>query len=381
MKIIIITLIKGSFPFIEELSSQLENKGIEVELFDMFDMYTLKKVDDKKVVNYHLRPLILRKICNIRFLGSIIRFFFYRLYFFINPLKSDHIAIHYVLPFYTFFVNSLKKHSKSISVCIWGSDFYRVSDEKRDKMKLLLDKSDSIIIGNIKMAEEFSSYYKDTFLDKIRNVGFGIGKLDLIKYLEDNFSKAAIKESINLPISKLIITIGYNGLEAQQHLLILESFNNIPAAIKNTIFIIIPFGYGGDLIYKNSVKNKLEALNVEYRIYDNFISNEDVAKIRLITDFAINAQISDAFSASIQEHLYCNNVLLAGDWLPYSYFSNNNIKLWTFKENDLDEMVLKILSNFSYYSREVKMNKDKIYKLSSWNSRINQWINVFENKL
>lgn len=381
MKIVIITLIKGSFPFIEELSSQLEDKGIEVEIFDMFDMYSLKIIDDKKITNYHLKPLFLRKICNIRFLGSIIRFFFYKLYFFINPLKCDHVTIHYVLPFYTLFISSLKKHSKSISVCVWGSDFYRVSERKRDKMTLLFNKSDSIIIGNIKMADEFSSYYKNIFSEKIRNVGFGIGKLDLIKNLEGNFSKTAIKESINLPISKLIITIGYNGLEAQQHLLILESFNNIAMAMKNSIFIIIPFGYGGDLIYKNLVKKKLEALNIEYKIYDDFISDEDVAKIRLITDFAINAQISDAFSASIQEHLYCNNVLLAGDWLPYSYFSNNNIKLWTFKESELEKMVLEILNNFSYFSNEVKMNKDKIYKLSSWNSRINQWINVFDSKL
>lgn len=381
MKVVIITLIKGSFPFIEELSSQLTEKGVEVEVFDMFDMCTLKIVDGKKHTNYHLKSLLLRKVCNIRYFGTLLRYCFYKFYFVLKPLKSDHISIHYVLPFYSFFIRSFKTNAKSVSTCIWGSDFYRISDEKRNKMKPLFDKCDSIIICNSKMTEEFSSFYKNIYDSKIVNSGFGIGKLDLIEKLATTFAKGHLKKNISLPEGKLMVTIGYNGIEAQQHLLVLEAFKNLPKELKNKIFIIIPFGYGGDLIYKNSIKNKLDILRIDYVIFDNFLSDEDVAKIRICTDFVINAQTTDAASASLQEHLYSKNVLLAGEWLPYDYFLNNGIKLWSFNENDLEKNILEILNSFEDYSSQVETNRGKIYELSSWNARIGQWINVFENKL
>lgn len=381
MKVVFITLIKGSSPYIDEFSKLLNEKGIEVELFDMFDMYTLKIVDGKEHVNYHLKSFLIRRICEIRFLGTFLRVLFYMGYFITKPLKSDHISIHYVLPFYSFFIRSFKKNSKSVSTCIWGSDFYRISEKKRNKMKPLFDKCDSIIISNPKMAEEFSSYYKNRFLQKIKHVGFGIGKLDIIENLSVFFSKSDLKKTINLPEDKLIVTIGYNGIQAQQHLLVLEAFRNIPKEVLNKIFVVIPFGYGGDLIYKNSIISKLKILSIDHIIFDNYISDEDVAKIRICTDFVINAQTSDAASASLQEHLYSKNVLLAGEWLPYDYFLNNGIKLWSFNLISLEQKILDILKDFNYYSSQVEFNREKIYKLSSWNSRIEQWINVFQNKL
>lgn len=381
MKVVIVTLIKGSSPFIDELSSQLNYKEIEVELFDMFDMYTMKIVDGKEHIDYHLNNLLLRKIYKIRFLGTILRFFFYKIYLLIKPLKCDHITIHYVLPFYSFFINSFKSNSKSVSTCIWGSDFYRISDKKRNKMEHLFNKCDSIIICNSKMTEEFSAYYKDIDQTKIINSGFGIGKLDLIQNLLTIFSKNELKNSINLPADKLIVTIGYNGLQAQQHLFVLEAFNNLPSDVLNKIFIIIPFGYGGNLVYKKLIMNKLVNLCVDHLIFDDFLSDEDVAKLRICTDFVINAQTTDAASASLQEHLYSNNVLLAGEWLPYDYFLNNSIKLWTFNQKELEQKILEILTNFEEYSNQVKINREKVYQLSSWSTRISQWINVFENKL
>lgn len=381
MKVVIVTSIKNSYPYVDELSNQLIEKGIEVELFDMFDMYTVKFVNDKECISYHVEPLLLRKICAVRYLGTILRLFFYKFYFLIKPLKCDHISIHYALHFYSFFIFSLKKMSNFVSICIWGSDFYRISDKKRNKMNKLFDKCDSIIISNPKMSSEFSNYYENRFLQKIRNVGFGIGKLDLIENVSTIFSKRDLKNSLNLPEDKLIITIGYNGLEAQQHLLVLEALTKIPKYLLNDLFIIIPFGYGGNKTYKNSIINKIEDLGVQYIIFDSFISDEDVAKIRICTDFVINAQTTDAASASLQEHLYSGNILLAGNWLPYDYFLDIGIKLWTFEKSELNEKIKDILVNFSSYSNQVVNNREYIKNLSSWNSRIVQWINVFENKL
>ncbi|URC13111.1 hypothetical protein [Flavobacterium sp. B183] len=381
MKIIIVTLIKGSFPFVEELKDELIKKGNVVEIFDMFDMYTLKIENNSTQIKYHLQSSFLRKLCGIRFFGAIIRLFFYKIYLIFKPLKCDHITIHYVLPFYSFFIDAFKKKSSSVSACVWGSDFYRISEKKRNKMKKIFYKCDSIVIGNLEMGKEFSNFYGENISKKVRNVAFGIKKIDIIKDFKEKYSTKFIKSSINFPLNKLIVTIGYNGLFAQQHLLILRSLEKLSDEIKNNLFLVVPFGYGGDLKYKNILIDKLDSLNIEYIIFDHFITDDEVAKIRIGTDLVINAQISDAASASIQEHLYSENVVLAGEWLPYGYFLNKGIHLWTFKESELTEEIEKIIGNFSKYLEEVRFNSERVHNLSSWMLKIDEWINVFENKL
>lgn len=379
MKVIIVTRINGSFPFVNELSLELRKKEIEVEIFDMFEMYTLKFINNNEQIYYHLNNQILRKISTIRIFGTIFRYFYYKLFLLFNPLKCDHISIHYVLPFYSFFIKSFKKNTTSLSCCIWGSDFYRVNKNDRIRMLTLFEKSDSIILCNKEMSNEFAKYYKNMFNNKIVNSGFGISKLDLINNLSNSFLKNELKNELGFPIDKLLITIGYNGIPAQQHLYVLESIFKIPSHLLTNIFIIIPFGYGGDETYKNLIINKIQELGVGYKLIESFISDEDVAKIRICTDFVINAQTTDAASASLQEHLYCGNVLLAGNWLPYNYFTENGITFWSFKKDELVEKITDILVNFPFYSSQVKSNSESIYKLSSWNFRIVQWVNVFKS--
>lgn len=380
MKVVIVTLYKGSQPFSDELADNLLQNQIEVDLFDMFDMFTLK-FGDSKTKHYHVKNKIAQRIFNLKYLGTIFRIIFYKFYFIKYPMICDHVSIHYALPFYNSFINAFRRNSNSVSVCIWGSDFYRAADKKKDKMHPLFKGCESIIIGNLKMADEFSLYYNDKFKEKIRYVGFGIGKLDLIKSYKTKLDKKVLRKNINLPENKFIITVGYNGIKEQQHLLVLDYLKNIPQELKEAIFIVIPFGYGGDRDYKNQIESRLMHLKIGYIIYDSFMSDEDLVKTRLSTDLVINAQISDASSASIQEHLFSGNVLLAGEWLPYKYFTDKGVKLWTFNYDNFFEKLMMILGNFEIYQAETEYNDEIIFNLSSWQARIDQWISVFKSDL
>ena len=377
MKVVLVTEYQGSKPFSDELAYNLLKKGIDVELFDMFEMFTLKFANSN-VIHYHITNSFIRKICKIRLLGAVIRFIFYKWYFIVKPFKYDHVSIHYALPLYRFFICTFKRHVRSVSICIWGSDFYRASDKKRDTMNSLFDHCDSIIIGNITMAEEFSNYYDKKYKDKILPVGFGIGKLDIIKDYKAVLLKDHIRCELEIPKDKLIITIGYNGIRQQQHLLVLEHFEKIRSALKDNLFILIPFGYGGDVEYRQAIENKLKKLKIGFIIFDSFISDQDIAKLRLATDIVINAQISDASSASIQEHLYAENVLLTGEWLPYTYFTHKGVRLWSFGYDNFFEKLVHVLENFESFQKEVQINSEIIYNLSSWGARIDQWIDAFE---
>ncbi|WP_374174034.1 hypothetical protein [Flavobacterium tructae] len=379
MKVNIVTFYKGSFPFIDELLSELEKKGIEAYVFDMIEMYTLRIVDGEKHFEYHVDNKIITKVVKLRIVGTFVRYLFYKNYFRKNDFVADHTNIHYVLPLYSMFIDYFKKKSKSVSTVVWGSDFLRVSNSKRDMMKPIFEKSDSILIPNTELAFSVGDYYNCAA--KIKSVGFGIGKLDRIKELIESDDKEKFKSDLDIPNDKLIVTVGYNGLKEQQHELILNAFENIDPKIKSNLFIILPFGYGGNAEYKKYLVNKLGKLEISYKVYDTFITDVDVSKIRICTDLVINAQISDGSSASLQEHLYAKNVLLVGEWLQYKHFSDAGIEFWKFDEQNLFNQLNYILDNFENCKKSVQNNDKVIHAMSSWNSRINQWINVFENKL
>ena len=381
MKIIIITLYKGSFPFVDELLDQLNKKGVDVCVFDMVDMHTVRLVNGERIFDFHTKSTIFRKLCGIRFLGTILRSLFYKWYLNHIDFSCDHINIHYALPYYSQFIGLFKRKSKSTSVVIWGSDFNRVNNNKRNRMKHLFQNCDNILIPNTQLAAAFTKFYGVGIGEKIKSVGFGIGKLDLIKELSHAVEVNQIKFDLNIPINKLVLTIGYNGLQAQQHLLILEALSDLSKELKNRIMIIIPFGYGGDVGYKNELLNRIKELGIDYHLHDSFISDVDVAKIRICTDIAINAQITDGSSASLQEHIYSGNVLMVGDWLQYNHFSDVGVKFLIFSKENLSEMLIAVLNDFEYYKDNAKNNKDLIYNMSSWNARINQWIELFQNKL
>lgn len=381
MKVIIITLYKGSFPFIDELLYQLDKKNVEVCVFDMIDMYTVKIDNGITSIEYHIKNETFRKIFGIRFLGTALKIVFYKIYLRQVNFTCDHINIHYALPYYTRFINLFLRKAKSISAVIWGSDFYRVTDNKRDKMLPLFKGCDSILIPNTQLADSFSQFYKNGIEKKIRSVGFGIGKLDVIKEFQKETDNTVLKVSLGIPTNKRIVTVGYNGLQAQQHSMILNAIADLDHAIKERLFIVVPFGYGGDAEYKAEIINKIKSLNVDYKVFDSFISDTDIAKLRISTDLVINAQVSDGSSASLQEHFYAGNVLLVGDWLQYDHFKDIGIKFWRFNENNILEMLHSILIDFDIYEDEVCDNPELIYNLSSWNSRIEQWISVFKNEL
>lgn len=381
MKVTIVTLYKGSFPFVNELMDNLTSVGVDNEVFDMFEMCTVKFENQQQVKSYHTENAGLRKFFNKGIPGKISKLLFYKFYLLFKPVKADHISVQYVLPFYSFFIKSFKKSSTSLSAFVWGSDFYRISNEKRNSLSSLFEECDSILMGNSKMAEEFSAYYDQKFSEKIKEANFGIAKLDSIKNLVDVSGKALSKKELHLPDGKKIITIGYNGLEAQQHLLILNQIENLSQKYRADLFLVIPFGYGGNLEYKNELKRKLDSMNIEYRIFDSFLSDMEVTYLRIATDLAINAQVSDAASASIQEHLCAKNVVLTGDWLPYDFFLEKGIKFWSFNESDFLNKLSDILDNFEFYATQVKDNHEKIFQLSSWNARLGGLVKIFENRL
>lgn len=254
-------------------------------------------------------------------------------------------------------------NTKIVKLTIWGSDFYRADNIRREQQRPIYQKCDRIQILTSSMKSDFLNYYKD-FEDKIDVVNFGVSQFDVIDKVEKTiFSKSKKNQKY---FNKRLIVCGYNGIEAQQHNLIIDAINNLDQITQEKIFLVFPMTYGGDKKYKFELESRLKKTGIPFKILKTHLSKEEVALLRLESDIVINIQLTDAFSASLQEHLYAENLLLVGDWLPYSILDDNHIY---YKKSSLKNLSIEIadcIENFQLYQKKTKHNKNKMHELSSW---------------
>lgn len=260
-------------------------------------------------------------------------------------------------------INKLLRH-KTVKITIWGSDFYRADIARREQHRKIYAQCNCIQLVTESFKQDFLNYFQD-FETKIRISNFGLYQFDII----DKVNKAPNKPLFKFGQykDKIMVACGYNGSKGQQHKLIIAALKRIENRIKDKIYLVFPMTYGADLNYLHEVQKELEVINIPYTVVDKHLDNEEIARLRIETDLAVNIQITDAFSGSLQEHIFCENLLLVGDWLPYSLL---DVKGIFYKKCSLDNLSLDILDcieNFSFYKKKTFGNKEKIHNISSWN--------------
>lgn len=357
----------GKHYFNQKLYTKLKNAGIEVDFFSYLnlnsdDISTYKKT---QIVN-----IFDKKIPHIfNFRGGK---GFYADQYLKRELKqvinnNDYEIIH--LQGATLWgLSAIQKSSAKKILSVWGSDIYRVNSIKLLLLKKLVKKINTITFSSSNTRNYFNANIYSH--NDCRLVRFGLDLIEVIK--EEKFSFKKNKD-------KVVVTIGYNRDKAQQHLAVLKSLQTLPESITSKIEIIIPFTYGTvDLAYKKTLIDVLDQMGVQYSFVDNFLSEKNLALIRLNTDIMVQVQITDQFSGSMQEHLYAGNIIITGTWLEYSDLVNQGAVYE--KINDIEEIATKteeVISNLDKYKQLCKGNSEVIRAISSWDNNLSKWENLY----
>jgi hypothetical protein len=359
---------------IDSLCSNLAEQGIQADSLNIVNFRFISQFSKKRPVLIK----ILAPLMGIPKLRTVLNAIFYKKIIINLSKKYDIIDIQFFSAMYDNIIPKLKADGRKVIITIWGSDFARSDNERREKQRNLFHKIDCIHIGTKQLKSQFLSYFKD-FENKIRIAHFGLVQLDKIKKIAETYNSNEIRSELKLPYNKLIIACGANGIEAHQHLLILDSIEKLPNYLKDRIFIIVPFTYGGKNKYLNKIKDRLQTLDISHKIFDKRLSDEFLSKLRLSTDIAITIQKVDAFSGALQEHLYAENIVIAGDWLPYDILNQNGINYIPTSLSDLSEKLYDVLLNCEKYKIAFADNKRKMYELSSWKHTISSWVEIYNN--
>jgi len=328
---------------------------------------------------------LMSRIKKIKFIcSSFILKFINKQYF----KKYESINFHVSAKPYFIFMPRLSKEVKRVIIIIWGSDFFRESDFGLKLKKWSYDSVDQLVLGTPQSLNAFISRFPD-LKDKSIALNFGNSNFPLIKKLKESpfdHQNKSLKKLVEKKGDKIMIGIGYNNIVEQNQEKVIERIAQNLDESKHILYFCMSYpNDSGKSKRIESLRKKVESCtDVDFIIEDKYLSDQEIAEIRSLTDIYINAQKTDMFSASIQEYFFGGSIVLNGDWLPYEIYDEHQLVDVKFNWDNLFDQFQYCLSNYNSLKKECGINERKISQISSWENIIDDWgksMNLITTKL
>lgn len=284
---------------------------------------------------------------------------------------NDIVDVQWCGHYYAPYMDCIKRQSNKIIATLFGSDFYRSSETERKIQKKIFETAKIITIGP-NMSDDFLAVFPE-FANKIKFSHFGSARLDIISELYNETNKQIFRDKYKIKKDKIVITVGYSANPLQQHFMFLDVLGKLPKEIKQKLFLLLPMTYANKKDYSEKLLAKLQDLKIEFIAFQNpnnekkyWLTDKEIAEIRIISDITVNTQTTDALSSSIKEAFATGNILLVGDWLPYEIYENMNLFFVRSSENKLLENFTFILNNYNEFKQKCMGNIEPILNFSTW---------------
>ena len=359
---------------VERLATSMKEYGVLVDVLCMDHLHLVKNSDvqygwcTQRVLSLfkgnskNLVPRVLRRLFASSMLKSIINHY---------DLIDFHVFSLDYLPYMMFCI----KQGIPFDISLWGSDIMRAKKDALVRKKWGFEHCRYIKCTE-NLHQVLAEKYSTAFDSKVRYVYWGNSDFEVIDTLPASKVKA-FKDGLLIHGEEFVVTCGYNGSEGQNHLEIVDAIKGLKKDLKSRISFLFPMTYGGVSEYMYKVKRALDEADVHYTIIDKYISSEEIAAIRLASDVVVNIQKTDAFSGSLQGHLYCNNVLIIGEWLDYVPLDNANVYYIKTSIEDIRDNLVTVLSNLSEYKEKCSGNHEKMAGLTSWSAVLPRWAEYY----
>ena len=291
----------------------------------------------------------------------------------LNTERYDLIFIISVVPFYLKCAEAVYREGTKVYALFIGSDILRARKETACMIMDRLSGMNAQVVALGQKAEEACKRFMPESVKKVLNIDFGSAQLGIIDSFADK-GRGYCKQALGISDGSITICVGHNGFSSQQHLKIIKAIDMLPDELRKRVSLILPLTYGGKKKYTDEVKKAAEKYPCV--VFDSFMESDDVAKLRVASDIYINAQVTDALSTSMLEHIYSGSKVLVGSWLSYPELKEWGINVGEF--SDFDELSSMIRQSITFLAKdedETKTNKDIIRKKASWDACRAKWHN------
>ncbi|HPT59787.1 MAG TPA: glycosyltransferase family 4 protein [Fervidobacterium sp.] len=303
----------------------------------------------------------------------------------VNVQTFDVVHIHFLSPIYLFYRKIFK--ARKVVVTFWGSDLYRIPKESKLRKFMqrdVLKHADAITVVNKKMIRDFQETFgfkdKPIFVTKLP-VLVDLQTIDTL----DQQTIELFRERYQIQKDDIILTLGYSADPRKNHEYMINEVLELNKNIKN-IFVFLPMTYGNKE-YREKIKKYCEETfqkhGVKYAVLENFMSDQEVAILRKITDVMVNVQDTDALSASMEESLYAGSIVINGAWLNYDELLEDGAYYETIPELKPGILASKleyVIRNLPDLKSKARINREIIAKRNDWNEATQNFITLY-NKL
>jgi glycosyltransferase involved in cell wall biosynthesis len=326
------------------------NQTLKLKIFKF-----LVRIPKLRVIIYHLfRKKIILDLCQ----------------------KYDLVDIHFFSSIYDDILLDIKK---PVKIVFWGSDLYRITKERLNKLNVLVSNAKSVQF----LTPEMKTFVSKS-LFKHNNVfiqPFGVVHFEKIRSLKTDFTIAEIKTKLGLNAKKIQVTVGYNASPSQQHLEIIKEITIVPENFKSRIELVFLMTYGGNSTYQHQVEIELKKLGCDFKIISNHLNEEQICSYRIASDITLNFQTSDGFSSSIQEHFFAGNIMLLADWLPYQWLREKGLHFHSTSFHELNEKLEFLIQNLEIEKIRSLKNTHQIEIISDWKYATKNWLEIYKQTL
>lgn len=383
---ILIVLCRGNIRHIDEFTKQLkrENQYAEISLLTGCDpeiipqslkdsMHEIFMIKPPKQLRIKFRPL--SAFVNIhRFLDTFRVISRKRRYDIVNIHHAKERQLVYALGY-------LRRMSKRIVITPWGGGDILGLDESNKKrinqLGSLYRSVDCITISPTTNAGKNCIRLFHTDPERMKKLAWG---MEMVDFIEDNemlndISVQDAKERFGVK-DRYIIVCGYSTAPDHRHETIISTVNSIKSQLPSNLTLLFPFTYGwGDSSYVQRVKDKCAELSIDAKFITEFMTLDDLYRLRKATDIFITLLPVDAGARTIYEYALMGKKVICGSWLKGGIYDCRPpffSPVDTFE--DLGNVIVEAYrSDNKVISDEVK---DRILS-RGWRSTIKGWNDLF----
>lgn len=336
---------------------------------DLFDSSILKKHnrDDYLCDSYYQVPVspltkVLSKYRVTRFIWNecVICNEFTRI---LNKNEYDLVILFQLPRFSDRLVKIAQKHSVKTALHPWGSDILRCNKVDATRISRAVKQCDYILgyNGSVALRTVLSKYH----VPPVKIVSFSMVApgVERIQNIRDRYTRGEMQEFLGIPYSDFNIVCGYNADPGQQHVSSIESLFQVKEFLPKGYQVIFPVTYGDRGGYVESLKRMCADRELNGVFIEEFITDEQMALLHLVTDLYINNQKTDNGNAFLIEALSCNNSIISGSWLNYTQFEEYGVPYYQFETQEkLADALIQVLTE---RKRSVEVPVALIQKLQS----------------
>ena len=261
----------------------------------------------------------------------------------------------------------------------WGSDVLRASNNQKQQLKKAFALADYVSSDlSLGFTDKYVQMY-NVSRDKLYDTGYGSEVISSVYKQKPCVEKNLIAKEFGIPEDKYYITCGYAANRAQRHQDMIKAVGTNILLFPKFPVLIFPFTYGPDKTeeYQSELVNLCSRYQLNCYFVKEYLDDEIMARLRLLSDLFFHILPTDACSASMIEYILAGSICIVGKWLYYPSLETNQKPYYVCDTlADLPELVGRI---YKKNNPSIEISKETInYILScGWEFRIKKWYQLF----